>query len=365
MAATVEHYCDLCGKRAAVPVVQKDDFTIEGVYFTRSPEGTITHCGDCMRAAVDQIQKQRALLELANGEEPTMSEVQKTAIQWADYTWNPWQGCTHVSPGCENCYMFEEKKRYGQKPEIVVRSKDNTFQKPLKRNRQKEYKIESGARVFTCSWSDWFHPLADKWRQEAWEIIKQRPDVLFIILTKRTHRMADCLPGDWGDGYPNVVLGVSVENQAMLPRVEKLLRTPAAIRAVSYEPALEMVDFSGHMPGQRIDHAQSEIDARRGIKRIAAPTYWEHHGIDWLIIGGESGNGARAFDIEWARKNVIQCREAGVACFVKQLGAVPMDGHTYLKLESEKGGDWNEWPDDLKVREFPAWTPGELPQEEK
>lgn len=123
----------------------------------------------------------------------------KTAIQWTDHTWNPWQGCTKVTAGCDHCYMFRDMRRYGKNPEAVVRSSDATFYAPLRQ--PKKY---TPGKVFTCSWSDWFHPAADAWRDEAWAVIRQTPRLTYQILTKRPNRIAGHLPTDWGDGYPNV-----------------------------------------------------------------------------------------------------------------------------------------------------------------
>jgi protein gp37 len=142
-----------------------------------------------------------------------------TGIAWADRTWNPWHGCLKVSPGCKLCYMYREKKQYGQNPMLVQRSKTK-FNEPLKWN---------SGRVFTCSWSDFFIEEADAWRPEAWEIIRKTPQLTYQILTKRPERIAAHLPADWGDGYSNVWLGVSVESQKYAnERIPLLLKTPAA-----------------------------------------------------------------------------------------------------------------------------------------
>src|SRR3990167_11527130 len=105
----------------------------------------------------------------------------KTHINWTEATWNPWHGCIKVSPGCKNCYMYREKNRYGQDPAVVVRSKPATFNAPLK--------WKEPARVFTCSWSDFFIKQADPWRDEAWDIIYQTPHLTYLILTKRPERI--------------------------------------------------------------------------------------------------------------------------------------------------------------------------------
>lgn len=208
-----------------------------------------------------------------------------TGIEWTDKTWNPWQGCTKVSPGCAHCYMYREKRRYGQKPETVVRSAPATFGAPLK--------WRDPARVFTCSWSDFFHRDADSWRAEAWDIIRATPHLTYQILTKRIGRVVDRLPPDWGDGWPQVWLGVSVENQRHVFRASALAVTPARHRFVSVEPMLGPVVF-GSLAG-----------------------------IHWVICGGESGPGARPMAPDWARALRDECAAADVPFFLKQLGGHP------------------------------------------
>ncbi len=262
-------------------------------------------------------------------------------IEWTDATWNPWHGCHKITPGCKNCYMFREKKQYGQNPNLVVRSK-TLFGAPLK---WKEPKL-----VFTCSWSDWFIEEADAWRDEAWDIIRRTPQHTYQILTKRPDRMEGRVPDP---PLPNVWLGVSVENQQYADeRIPPLLKTPAAIRFLSVEPLLGPVTFRWapwadytRVPGRSIGH----LDGLRGI--------------DWVIVGGESGPGARPLDMQWVRSIVEQCRAARVPCFVKQMGAYPCQSgmgkpggakQTWIyKLKSRKGGDPDEWPPDLRVREMP------------
>jgi len=275
-----------------------------------------------------------------------------SAIEWTDATWNPWQGCTKVSEACAHCYMFRDMARYGRDGSIVVRSKPPTFNLPLSKTREGRHAIASGSKVFTCSWSDWFHVNADAWRADAWEIIRQRPDVTFQIVTKRTERIAKCLPPDWGRGWPNVWLIATVENhERFLERLQPLLDVPAPVRGLSCEPLL------------------GPLDIRFWLKRPYQIDNAVHPSLDWVIVGGESGPGARPMDLAWARAIVEQCKTAAVACFVKQLGAKPFtpnaaiaaplrrergrDGNFWLTLRNKKGGDPSEWPADLRVRDFP------------
>jgi protein gp37 len=268
----------------------------------------------------------------------------ETGIEWTNATWNPWHGCHKISAGCKNCYMFTEKRRYGQDPNVVVKSK-TTFGAPL---RWKEPKL-----VFTCSWSDFFIEEADEWRQTAYEIMRRTPHT-YQVLTKRIERaLSLALLED--PLIPNMWLGVSVENRAAKIRIDWLREASVALRFLSIEPLLEDI---------------GELDLR---------------GIHWVIVGGESGRGARSFEIEWARSIISQCKAAGVPCFVKQLGAKPVslcsschegargfcrlygaerrrdgfDGHgqdglQQIFLKDSKGGNPEEWPADIRVREMPC-----------
>lgn len=233
-----------------------------------------------------------------------MSE--KSAIEWTEATWNPWMGCTKVSAGCDNCYMFTEQRRYGNDPEVVRRSKTK-FSDPLK---WKEPKL-----IFTCSWSDWFHKDADPWRDEAWEIIRNTPQHTYQILTKRPGRIFRHLPNDWGDGYPNVWLGTSVESHETVFRAWRLGDIPARVRFLSCEPLLGPLGFR-----KPDDDRQSALDR-----------------IHWVIVGGESGARCRPMREEWAASIQEQCAEAEVAFFLKQLGGFPdKRGHEKALLDGKR-----------------------------
>lgn len=213
---------------------------------------------------------------------------EKTIIAWTDKTWNPWRGCTKVSPGCAHCYMFTAQARYGRNPDVVVRTK--TWGDPVAWNREAAAEGRSW-RVFTCSWSDWFHADADAWRDEAWALIRSTPHLTYQILTKRPERIAAHLPADWGRGYPNVWLGVSIENNRHVGRADLLREVPAQVRFISAEPLL------GPLP---------DLDLT---------------GIHWLIVGGESGPGFRPMDQAWALDLHRMAQDAGTAYFYKQSAA--------------------------------------------
>lgn len=252
---------------------------------------------------------------------------ENSSIEWTDHTVNFWVGCRKITAGSANCYMFSDQVRYGQDPDVIRRTK--TWGDPLKWNRKAE---AAGVRhkVFTCSWSDFFIEDADPWRDEAWSIIDRCSWLDFLILTKRPERMAGrcrdkrhhLFEPETGPPGANVWLGVSVENrQQGLPRIDILRDTPAAVRFLSVEPLLEDL---------------GEIDLG---------------GMDWVIVGGESGPGARPMRPEWVGSIQDQCGAAGVPFFMKQTG-------TWLarewRLGDTKGGKIDEWPQDLRVREMPC-----------
>jgi protein gp37 len=213
--------------------------------------------------------------------------METTLIAWTDRTWNPWRGCTKISPGCKNCYMFTAQRRYGRDPSEVIRTSEDTWKKPTRWQREAA-KAGRTDLVFTCSWSDWFHVDADGWRDEAWAIIKNTPNLHYQILTKRADRIAANLPDDWGGGYDNVWLGVSIENMDYAYRADELRTIPAAVRFISYEPALG--------PLTAIDLTS----------------------IDWVIFGGESGPHYREADLQWSRDMRDKCAAEEVAYFHKQ-----------------------------------------------
>lgn len=228
-------------------------------------------------------------------------------IEWTDHTWNPWQGCKKVSPGCKNCYMYRDKRRYGQQPKMIVRSSRATFNKPLK--------WTDPALVFTCSWSDFFIEEADGWRDDAWDIIRRTPHLTYQILTKRPELIKDRLPDDWGNGWPNVWLGISIETEDYLWRLVSLEDIPTVVRFVSYEPALGPVNFYPYSPI-----------------------------IDWIISGGESGPNYRPANPDWFRQVRDDCQKYGMAYFHKQNGGNrKIDGVWGGRLLD--GRTWDEMPD--------------------
>lgn len=218
-----------------------------------------------------------------------------TNIQWTDSTFNPWWGCNQVSPGCDNCYAKTLDERYKggahwNNGEHYLLSESN-WKKPISWNRAAA-KAGVRRRVFCASMADVFDNQADPaLRERLWATIRQTPNLDWMLLTKRAPNIKRFLPSDWGNGYPNVWLGVSVENiKHGVPRIDILRKIPATVRFLSCEPLLE-------------DLGPLNLD-----------------GIHWAIIGGESGFGFRPMNPQWAQSIIEQCNAAGVVPFFKQTG---------------------------------------------
>lgn len=275
-------------------------------------------------------------------------------IEWTGGTWNPWHGCHKVSAECKNCYMFRDKKRYGQDPNVVVRSKTG-FYDPLKWTEPKT--------IFTCSWSDFFIEEADPWRDEAFAIMALTPQHTYQILTKRPDRMLEyftkataIFPDDpepdrtdhvlnaafrlrdhvglrkgemrWSDKeiftaidrwpLPNVWLGISAGDQETAnERIPLLLQTPAALRFLSLEPLLGPIDLT-EIVWQVGANSFITMDAFDKVDSLNKGYPWP--GLDWVITGGESGPKARPSHPDWFRTLRDQCQAAGVPFFFKQWG---------------------------------------------
>ncbi len=219
--------------------------------------------------------------------------------------WSPWHGCHRISPGCLNCYVYRRDEQFGKDAGLVERTA--AFDLPLRRDRQGAYKLRpEGGEVFTCGTSDFFLEEADPWRAEAWRLIRQRPELTFLIPTKRIHRFRVGLPGDWGEGYENVRIALTCEDQQRAgERLPVFLRLPIRHRLILHEPLLGPVDI--------------------------AP-YLAQGGIEAVICGGESGDFARVrpCDFAWVLHARAQCVRYGVPFRFKQTGALfRRDGVVY------------------------------------
>jgi protein gp37 len=258
-----------------------------------------------------------------------------TKIAWCRSTFNSWTGCTKVSPGCANCYAEGLARRYGWdvwgpgKPRR--RTSPANWRQPLKWQRQAAQTGEFWP-VFCGSLMDWCDPEAPAGAlADLWPVIRDTPALTWLLLTKRPGRLAECLPSDWGQhDYTHVWLGVSVENQAAADeRIPFLLQTPAAVRFVSCEPLLGSV---------LLDNGESSWLTCNGQNQTGDPTQHyccgsyastgQHfHGVDWVIVGGESGPKARPMHPDWARSLRDQCQAAGVAYYFKQWGEWLVSSH--------------------------------------
>ena len=196
-------------------------------------------------------------------------------------TCNPWLGCRRVSEGCDHCFMITVAASRGVDGELIRRVSDTTFNYPLSRDRQRQFKVRPGEQLRVCMNSDFFLPQADRWRDEAWHIIAQRPDVKFWILTKRPWRIAKHLPENWGDGWDNVSLNVSIENQKRADqRLPYLLDVPAKHKGAMAAPLIGAIDI-----GSVLETGQ----------------------LDEIIAGGENHEGNRLCDDEWVVSLRDQC----------------------------------------------------------
>ncbi len=244
-------------------------------------------------------------------------------IEWTDFTFNPWWGCEKVSPACDRCYAESSANRWGHSiwgkdaPRRFFGEKH--WNGPKKWNAQAE-KDGKPALVFCASMADVFEDRDDLRldRERLFQLILATPFLKWLLLTKRPENITSMVFPDWLDRPPaNVWYGTTAENQRRLDeRMAHLMEVPAELRWVSYEPALGPVD-------------------------ITKWSLW----IDWIIVGGESGAGARPMELEWARTLLDQCRDTQTAYFMKQLGGHP-DKRKLIET----------FPEDLRVREFPEMS---------
>lgn len=253
-----------------------------------------------------------------------------SSIEWTDHTFNPWSGCIRVSPGCEHCYAETLSKRWGKDiwgpGSKRQRTSDANWRKPLQWNKQAE-KEGRRYKVFCASMADVFEDNEQivEWRDELFDLIDQTPSLDWLLLTKRPENVLAMLPSHWhgpspkgtrgvvGDGIPNNVwLGASVENQEYADkRIPELLKIPAAVRFLSVEPLLGSVNL---------------------MKYLLSGAHKWRQDINWVIVGGESGPGARPLHPGWVRKIRDDCTAAGVAYFFKQWGEF-----SYGTIEDDAG----------------------------
>lgn len=306
-------------------------------------------------------------------------------IEWTEKVWNPVRGCSVVSKGCTNCYAMKQAHRFSGKDMAYEGLTTLTNGGPVWTGEVKlvpelldrPLHWKKPQRVFVNSMSDLFHDdVPDDFILEVFLSMNEAKQHIFQILTKRPERMLKILMNSklfprrtvgstiWP--LPNVWLGVSVEDQETAnERIPLLLQTPAAVRWLSMEPLLDDVDLTSIVTmqfkgGEALNCLNGEILDMFGIT-----VGLQRSKIDWVVVGGESGPGARHSCISWYNNIVHDCKAEGVPVFVKQLGAKPYETTDdedvsdwpvdhYLDLINKKGNNILEFPEYLKVREYPA-----------
>lgn len=294
-----------------------------------------------------------------------MGKQKQDGIIWCHFSWNPWVGCTKVSPACDHCYAEGWAKRSGMvqwgADAERRRTSENNWKQPSKWNAEAE-RLGTQYRVFSASLADIFdNEVPEQWRADFWALVRECSNLTFLIVTKRIGNAKNMLPADWGDGYPNVWLGATVCNQMEADRdIQKLLAVPAVVRFLSIEPLLGEINLRQNLPDERM-------------------LLWYRPMIgmlDWIIVGGESGHGARPMHPDWVRSLRDQCGSAKKPFFFKQWGewlpdsqsrrvmsddeamkypCISLDcheeGHSAFKVGKAKSGrlldgkEWNEYPD--------------------
>ena len=228
--------------------------------------------------------------------------------------WNPWRGCRKCSDGCLHCYIHQGDAKRGVDTSVIVRTDD--FFKPVSTLKNGGWKMKSGL-VYVCFSSDFLIEEADAWRQDCWQMIRQRPDCTFLFLTKRIERFLSCIPDDWGDGYENVVVCCTIENQANADRKLSVFRTlPIRHKCITAQPLLEQIDIEQYLDD-----------------------------IELVVVGGESARDARPFDYAWALEIRDQCIRRNVSFEFRQCGTnFIKDGKAYrlqtkdLSSQAKKAG---------------------------
>lgn len=270
-----------------------------------------------------------------------------SAISWTDHTYNPWWGCQRVSPACEHCYAEAFAKRTGNKvwgaqsPRRFFGEKH--WSEPVKWNRQAEVEGKL-RRVFCASMADVFEDREDLLRERArlWELVEATPYLTWLLLTKRPENIGRMIPEAWKRHYrPNVWYGTTAEDQKWADkRIPALLRVLAAVHFVSVEPLLGALSLRKYLPGRCGCGARGNADCSCFILP----------GVDWVIVGGESGPGARMMELEWVRRLKKQCSDTGAAFWFKQKGAILS---RKMGCKHPAGAKLSEWPDELKIQELP------------
>ncbi len=213
--------------------------------------------------------------------------------------WNPWRGCKKCSDGCLNCYIHKGDAKRGVDTSVITRTKD--FSKPTDRLKNGSYKMKPGI-VYTCFSTDFLIEEADEWRSECWKMIKERQDCTFLFLTKRIDRFMKCIPKDWNDGYENVVVGCTVENQKNADYKLGIFSTlPIKHKCITAQPLLEKINIEPYLDD-----------------------------VELVVVGGESDRNARPLDYSWVLGIREQCIRKNVSFEFRQCGTnFQKDGKRY------------------------------------
>ena len=218
--------------------------------------------------------------------------------------WNPWRGCRKCSDGCRYCYIHKGDAKRNINTNDIVKTKD--FYKPMERFKNGNYKWKSGL-VYLCFSSDFLLEDADDWRRECWSMIKERQDRTFLFLTKRIERFMNCIPDDWGDGYENVVVCCTVENQKNADKKLSLFQTlPIKHKCITAQPLLERIDIEKYLDD-----------------------------IELVLVGGESDHYARPLDYDWVLEIRKQCIRKDVNFTFRQLGTCFIKDGKQYKLQTK------------------------------
>lgn len=218
--------------------------------------------------------------------------------------WNPWRGCRKCSDGCLHCYIHKGDAKRGVDTAEIVQTKD--FRKPAEKLKNGSYKMKSGL-VYTCFSTDFLIEEADGWREECWKMIKERSDCIFLFLTKRIERFEQCIPKDWGDGYENVVVCCTVENQANADRKLAVFQSlPIKHKCITAQPLIGPIDMERYLDG-----------------------------IESVLVGGESDRDARFLDYNWVLDIREQCIRKNVSFEFRQCGTYFFKDGKQYKLQTK------------------------------
>ncbi len=215
--------------------------------------------------------------------------------------WNPWHGCRKISEGCRYCYVYRMDAKFQKDASVIHQTKD--YDLPLRKRKNNEFYLRDRSLVYTCFTSDFLLAEADAWRPACWDMMRQRPNLMFLFLTKRIDRFLECIPSDWGNGYHNVIVGCTVENEAQAKQRLPLFQTlPIAHKMIICQPLLSAIDLTPYLNAS----------------------------IEQVVVGGEMGLDARICDYDWVLQIHEQCMKAKVSFVFRQTGALfRKDGKLY------------------------------------